>query len=626
MILSIIIPCYNAEPYINELLDKLDPQLTKDCEVLIIDDGSKKPFQTSYEWAKVTRQKNAGASAARNAGLDMAKGQYIAFIDADDLIADNYIETILNKIKTEKFDYCYMSWRAFGGWNMAVNLVSIDQEFPPFNCCVWNRIYKRSMIGKVRFNTLKPCAEDAQFIRDVKETGRKKAFIADCMYFYRSNAADSLTKRAKAGKVETRRIVYHLPVVTADMTHLIDEFKELDYDSEVILMTNKNEIPELANYAMIVSPQRISGTELRGKPTELFRQVEKPLRTQVLLYVSQLYDIGGIETWTFNFCQQMHKYYDIMVLWDKGMDPVQKRRLLRYAQVIENRHQPPIVCDTVLNCRTALPIPSNIVYDKAFQIVHTCKMQKHWELRDDIEKIFVSEAARKSWDGQGQIIPNMTINQNIKKSYLFVSATRLSWEKGENRIHRFAKMLKDRGVLFTWLVFSDHAPKQYTDCLVYRQPTLDILSYVKNADAFIQLSDMEAFCYSIVEAMSLGVPVWTTPLEVLPELGFVEGVTGWTIPFEVEQLKNLDEMLNSNLKGFEFHYDNSKILDQWRGLLGDSQPTRKLTAKDGYNLVIALKSYFDKPLNRHINENEILEVTERIAAAGVKLGFYEIIA
>lgn len=624
MILSIIIPCYNAEPYINELLDKLAPQITKDCEVLIIDDGSRKPFSTSYEWAKITRQKNAGASAARNAGLDMATGRYIAFIDADDLVADNYIETILNKIKTEKFDYCYMSWRAFGGWNMAVNLVSVDQEFPPFNCCVWNRIYKRSMIGKVRFNTLKPCAEDAQFIRDVKETG-KKAFIADCMYFYRSNAKDSLTKRAKAGKVETRRIVYHFPVVTANMTYLINEFKELDYDSEVILMTDKNEIPELAKYAMVVQPQRISGTELRGVKTDLFRQVEKPLRTQVLLYVSQLYDIGGIETWTYNFCQIMHKYYDIMVLWDKGMDAGQKRRLLRFAQVVKNSQQP-IVCDTVLNCRTALPIPSNIGYDKAFQIVHTCKMQNHWALFDNIEKIFVSEAARKSWDSQGQIIHNMTIDQQPKRAYLFVSATRLSWEKGENRIHRLAKMLHDRGVLFTWLVFSDHEPKQYTDGLVFRKPTLDILAYMQQADAFIQLSDMEAFCYSIVEALSLGVPVWTTPLEVLPELGFIEGVNGWTIPFEVEQCKNLDEILASSLKGFEYSYDNSKIIEQWRGFLGDSEPTRKTTTKKGFKLVAATKGYFDKPLNRHVEENEILEVPEKIAEQGAKAGFYEIIA
>ena len=106
--LSIIIPCYNAEPYINELLDCLGKQITKDVEVIVIDDGSKKPFLPDYEWVQLIRQENAGASAARNKGLDVAKGQYVAFIDADDLVADNYITTILDKIKTEKFDYCYL--------------------------------------------------------------------------------------------------------------------------------------------------------------------------------------------------------------------------------------------------------------------------------------------------------------------------------------------------------------------------------------------------------------------------------------------------------------------------------------------------------------------------------------
>ena len=72
-------------------------------------------------------------------------------IDADDLISDKYVETILNKAKTEKFDYLYMSWKAFGGWGIDVHLTSIDQQFPPFNLCVWNRVYKRSMIGDLSF-------------------------------------------------------------------------------------------------------------------------------------------------------------------------------------------------------------------------------------------------------------------------------------------------------------------------------------------------------------------------------------------------------------------------------------------------------------------------------------------
>ena len=625
MKLTIIIPYYNGGRYTEELLKQLEPQITKDVEVILIDDGSKIPFTTDYDWIKVIRQKNAGASAARNTGLDHAKGDYIAFIDADDLISDKYIETILNKAKTDKFDYLYMSWRAFGGWNMDVHLVSIDQEFPPFNLCVWNRVYKRSMIGDVRFNVLKPCAEDAQFIRDVKEEGKKKSFVSEYMYFYRSNAEDSLTKRAKAGKVATKRIVYNLPTVTKDMSYLIEEFKELDKDTEVILMTDRNDLSELANYAMIIKPMRISGTELRGEKTDLFRQVEQPHRTQVLIYVSQLYDIGGIETWTYNFCRHMHKYYDLMVLWDKGMDPLQRKRLLPFAQVIRNTKKP-IVCDTLLNCRTSVPLPTNITYNQNIMIVHTCKMQKHWALLGAEKYIFVSEAAQRSYGIEGEVIHNMTYPEKInKKPLLLVSATRLSWEKGEDRIQRLAAMLHARGILFTWLVFSDHKPQQYTDGLVYRQPTLDIKAYIKQADWFIQLSTYEAFCYSIVEALELGTPVLTTPLDVLPEIGFKEGENGFIIPFEVGECKDLEKLLYTDLK-FNYTYDNKKIVEQWRKELGtDTTPTPKKEPRKGYKFVIALRDYYDTPLNRSVKENDVLEVPEKYAVVGVKQGFYEII-
>ena len=94
MLLSIIIPAYNAEPYIHELLKKLEPQITEEVEVLIIDDGSEKPLTLDQKWVKLIRQENKGASAARNTGLDHATGDYIAFIDADDLIVSIYLSSI----------------------------------------------------------------------------------------------------------------------------------------------------------------------------------------------------------------------------------------------------------------------------------------------------------------------------------------------------------------------------------------------------------------------------------------------------------------------------------------------------------------------------------------------------
>ena len=93
-ILSVIIPYYNAKEYTDELLSILDKQITDEIEVLLIDDGSKEKYVSKYSWLNIIRQNNGGASAARNTGLDNAIGQYISFIDADDLVTDNYFEII----------------------------------------------------------------------------------------------------------------------------------------------------------------------------------------------------------------------------------------------------------------------------------------------------------------------------------------------------------------------------------------------------------------------------------------------------------------------------------------------------------------------------------------------------
>ena len=101
--LSIIIPAYNAEPYLCQLVACLQKQvpLDKSVEVLLIDDGSSEPVQYTASWLKIYRQPNQGVSVARNAGIDKAKGDYISFIDADDLVSDNFISTILEKTKDE---------------------------------------------------------------------------------------------------------------------------------------------------------------------------------------------------------------------------------------------------------------------------------------------------------------------------------------------------------------------------------------------------------------------------------------------------------------------------------------------------------------------------------------------
>lgn len=108
--LSIIIPYYNAEPYTSMLLERLRPQITNEVEVIVVDDGSKVPFETGHDFVQVIRQQNQGCSAARNVGIDKAKGDYISFIDADDMVARYFVEKILEKTKDEP-DVIEFSWQ-----------------------------------------------------------------------------------------------------------------------------------------------------------------------------------------------------------------------------------------------------------------------------------------------------------------------------------------------------------------------------------------------------------------------------------------------------------------------------------------------------------------------------------
>ena len=606
MKLSIIIPCYNAEPYINELLDRLAPQITDDVEVLVIDDGSKVPFTTSHKFAKVIRQTNGGASSARNKGLDKAQGEYISFIDADDLVTPDYITRIFDKLKNDP-DYIYLSWKTLpGGWQCEVRLRTVADEFPAFNLCVWNRIYKKDMIGKVRFNTKKLIAEDAEFIREVETDGKKKSFISEPIYLYRSDTPDSLTKRFAKGEVNTKRVVYHIPHITKDMKSLVKEVKEADKEGEVIIMTNQNDLPELKRFAMVMPPQTIKGTELRGEPTALFQKITLPMETQVVIYTSKTFKIGGIETWIYNFCEQLKDYYDILVLYD-SIAPEQLDRLTRIVRTKQNDGQR-IDCDTVIVNRITDKIPSNVKYKQSVQMIHSLRLSDSWTIPEGRDKyIAVSNAVKKSF-GCGEVIHNMTVHTEPKESLLLVSATRLStFEKGQKRMTQLAKALDYNGISYVWLIFSDKEPSEMTSSMVWFLPRLDIKPYIAKADYLVQLSDQEGFCYSIIESWEVGTPVITTPIDVLSEIGFVEGVNGYTVPFDMKNI-DTDKLLNVP-RMMPQPFDNKKQVEKWRKVLGRTTPKRDYVPESKV-IIEALRSYRDMFLNKTVEVGEQIEVPQ----------------
>lgn len=195
MQLSIITPYYNCYEYTKTLSELLIPQLTDEVEWIIIDDGCNEKRLDDIANKNANKQirvihletNSGGASKPRNVGLDNAKGKYIAFIDADDKVALNYVKLILDKIK-EDYDYFYISFLFRG------QRVIIEEEPPKWNCCVWNTIYKSSIIGNQRFKEELILAEDYDFNKRVRKGIRGN--LKKVLYFYTNNP-NSLTKRSK---------------------------------------------------------------------------------------------------------------------------------------------------------------------------------------------------------------------------------------------------------------------------------------------------------------------------------------------------------------------------------------------------------------------------------------------
>lgn len=621
--LSIIIPAYNAEPYLTELLNVLRPQITEEVELIIIDDGSKVPVKC--EFAKVIRERNGSPGISRNLGLENMTGEYFTFIDADDMVAKDYTKQILDKIKAEQFDYCYLSWKTMPGskWNCTIKLKSVEEKFPPFNLCVWNRVYKTATFGKHRFNPKKLWSEDADYIYRLNEHG-KKSFIGEFLYFYRSDTPGSWTKQMFNGQLDYKRIVYNVKTVTEQIRdEIIAEYE----NNEIVLLTDHNPFKELERYAMCMSyNQAVSGTELRGDMYSGFRQIPQPIRTQVVIWTAFTQAIGGIETWIYNFCKTMSKYYDILVLYDH-IDPVQLARLQKIVRCMKQDEKKSIICDTIIVSRITDKIPANIKAEQSVQMVHACKMIPSWSIPQDKDKIIaVSEAVKRSFnEDKAEVIYNLVEKPTSRKSLFLISATRLStksaFEKGHDRMRQLAKMLHQANIPFLWIIFSDDVLRDADKNIVVLPPTLDIAPYLARADYYVSLSDAEGYGYSMVEALINGTAVITTPISVLPEIGIENEKNGYIIPFNMDfDVKKLLEVPK-----FTYKRSNTKSISEWRTILGNSKPKHDYKPDSGKVIVQIIKNYYDMELSKTMKADEIAEMSKNRAELIQNKGYGRII-
>lgn len=611
IILSIIIPYYNAGDYTRELLDRLAPQISESVEVILVDDGSRIPFETDYEWCQVIHKKNGGCATARNVGLNKAQGDYVSFIDADDLVAEDFVVKVIEKTKDEP-DVIDLSWKSLTKEGVQHNhKLADDRDWLP-NPSVCTRVFKRAFIGDVRFNEQKDSTEDEDFSRRVgfldKSAGFKHMSISDYMYFYRTAVSNSKIKRFKMGLMKTKRVVYYYQTVTREMDWLLDEIKKDDEQNEVWLLTEKCEITELKRYCQIHKPFAIWAHKAKGTPSNLIQVINVPIKAQVVIYCEFAAMVGGITTFIYNFCKTMRDYYDIIFVYQK-IDAMQLKKIMKVVRCLQYNSNINIVCDTlILNRLTDLIYP-NIQYKKSVQMIHCCRQISFKVPQGRDIYINVSQASKDSWGDdckEAAVIRNIS-DSDKEKTLFLVSATRVGAnDKGENdiRMIKLANMLNAKGIPFMWLNFSSGAIKNPPSNF-YNMPAIpDVKRVIKAADYLVQLSDVEAYSYAILEALTNRTAVIATPFDSLFEQGFVDGKTGYLIPwsmdFDVEKLLDVPK--------FEYNYDNDTIVCQWRELIGDLTPTPGFY--DGEVTVrVKIPQYTDMQLHKDMHKGDEFTVS-----------------
>lgn len=632
--LSIIIPYYNGGEYTDELLDRLAPQIIPEVEVILVDDGSQIPYKTDYKWVKVIRKKNGGCASARNRGLKVAKGEYVSFLDADDMVPVYFVEKLLKKAEGG-YDVIDFSWKSLTTQGNQHNYVlrSDNDKLP--NPSVCTRAFKRDYIGDVKFNEKKDSTEDEDFSRRLgyilPDADIKHGSISDYMYFYRTSVNNSKIKRFKKGLMKTKRIVYYYKKVTADMTDLLEEIKAENELNEVWLLTHKCEIPEMSRYCQIHKPMQMWAHYVRGESIDKVTVIDPPKPIDVVMYIEYANKVGGITTFIYNWCQHMTKHYDILVLYGE-LDPLQLDRLSRIVKTKKNEEYEPIVCDTLILNRLTDEIPENITYRKTIQICHAC-IQKNYRIPQNRDFLVnVSEAAKKSWGSEaenGIVIHNMSYTEH-KKAILLISATRCgAFDKGSNddRMKMLADKLEKSGIKYIWLNFTDKGLKNMPESFINMPATVDILGFIERADYLVQLSDAEAYSMSILEALNVNTAVLATPFPSLFEEGFEDGINGYVIPF------NMDFDVNKLMEvpKFEFKYDNESIEKQWKKLLG-AKPKKRSTPKKEIpsvpelkikrlETVICTKKYYDQNLNHYVKPGDKIQVPEDRAKKICNMGY-----
>lgn len=337
-----------------------------------------------------------------------------------------------------------------------------------------------------------------------------------------------------------------------------------------------------------------------------------------VFYYSVLCPIGGIETWLYNIGKKYGSTHDILVLYSRA-DPAQLSRLKRVVRTKKFDGQP-IQCKRAFLCYDCAQILDHIQAEEYFLVVHGDykALGVTPPLRPKINRyIGVSQVVCDGFQELSGLPIELCYNPQMpikpRKVLRLISATRFSPEKCKARFETFAKALDKAGIPFTWDIFTDDSVPIDHPSIFWRKRRLDVVDFIADADYLVQLSDTEGEPYSLNEALSVGTPVIVTDFPAAREMGVQNGVNGWILPMDMQELP-----LDSIVKGLKkFKYTPPK--DRWDELLVPGEGTY-LQEIAGTVAVECVSAYQDLQLDAMIQEGMTYHVSRERADVLINAG------
>ena len=322
-----------------------------------------------------------------------------------------------------------------------------------------------------------------------------------------------------------------------------------------------------------------------------------------IIYIHNFNVIGGTESFCYYLCRK-YKDFDIAVVYKNG-DEKQVNRLKQYVRVIKYNGQNFKCKKAFFNYLT--DIIDNIQADEYIQIIHTDYQKqgliysKHPKINRILGVTQIICDSFKDYTGYNcELAYNPIELDKPKKVLHLISATRLTKEKGRDRMIQLGKLLNEAKIPYLWTVFTNDYKNINNPNIVYMSPRLDISNYIADSDYLVQLSDEgEGYGYTIAEALILGTPVIVTPNQAFIEIGVKNNENGFIVNFDMDNI-DIQKIYKSVLK---FNYEPMKDIYDKILINGKSKyqedKNRIVEAECIYQ-----KGYFDLDLNKHIDYGE----------------------